>query len=135
MDRRPSRDRDVFEETFSQQYHVIVAIAKRRNSDIEHIHAVIQIRAERAFRDRLMQIAIGRGDRANVGPHNACAAQRLELTLLQGPQQLGLCRWRQLGDFVEEQDAAAGQLDLPRLRLRRARKGAPLNPKSSDSTS
>src|SRR6185369_1494048 len=59
----------------------------------------------------------GRGDRANVGPDVACPAEPLELTLLQDPQQLGLCRRRQLGDFVEEQHAGPGQLDLSWLRL------------------
>ena len=83
--------RDVFEETLSEKYHVIITIAQRRNSDIEHVHAVIQISAERASRDRFVEIAIGRGDHANVGPDEACAAETLELALLQDAQQLGLC--------------------------------------------
>src|SRR5262249_17537362 len=81
---------DVLEETHGQQHHIITAIAERRNLNLEHIDAVIQIRAERPVRDRLLQIAVGRGDDANIGAADAGTAETLELALLQEPQQLGL---------------------------------------------
>ena len=43
----------------------------------------------------------------------ALAADALDRKILNGPQQLGLRRQRQIGHFVEEQRAAVGRLELP----------------------
>ena len=48
------------------------------------------------------------------------AAQALELPLLQHPEKLRLRRRAHLADFVEEEDAAGGELDLSGLGLLRA---------------
>src|SRR5215471_446205 len=117
---------DVLEETLGQEHDITVSIAERRNANVEHVDAVIEIRAKRALLDRLVQIAIGSDDHANVGADDARAAETLELALLQDAQQLGLGRQRQLGDLVEEQHATSGQLDLPRLRLLCARESPAL---------
>jgi hypothetical protein len=53
-------------------------------------------------------------------------AEALELALLEHAQKLRLRRRCHLGDFVQEQHAAAGQFDLPRLGLLRPGEGAPL---------
>ena len=71
----------------------------------------------------------------DVGLDRLRAAEPLELALLQHAQELDLRRGRHLADFVEQQHAAGGGLDLPGLALM-----APVNaprswPNSSDSSS
>jgi hypothetical protein len=53
-----------------------------------------------------VQVAVGRGDHAHVGPHGARAAQAHELALLQYAQELRLRGGRHLRDFVEKQHAS-----------------------------
>ena len=52
------------------------------------------------------------------------AAEALEAALLQHAQQLGLPHRRHVGDFVEEQRAAVGELDAPGLGAGGAGEGA-----------
>ncbi len=57
------------------------------------------------------QVDVGGGDQAEVGAHEARAAEAAELALLQDAQQLGLRVERQVADLVEEERAAVGQLE------------------------
>jgi hypothetical protein len=51
-----------------------------------------------------------------------------ELAVLQDMEQLGLQRGRHLADFVEEDGAVVGELELARLGLQGAAEGAALEP-------
>ena len=62
-------------------------------------------------RNRLQQVAVGRGDDAHVDRSDVVAADALELALLQHAQQLDLQLRRQLADLVEEDRPAVGQLE------------------------
>src|SRR5262249_33802876 len=84
---------------------------------------------EGALRDGLVQITVGGGHHAHVGLQHAAAADALELALLQYAQELGLRGERHLTYLVEEENAARGLLDVPRLGLHRSREGAALEPK------
>jgi hypothetical protein len=75
---------------------------------------------------RLSQIAVGRGDDADVRLQHSGAAEPLELALLQDAQELGLGRQGHVAHLVEEQHAARRQLDLARLGELRAGEGAAL---------
>ena len=59
------------------------------------------------------EVAVGRGDHADVDRAGALLADALELALLQHAQQLGLQLERHLADLVEKQRAAVGQLEAP----------------------
>ena len=60
---------------------------------------------------------MGRGHHAHVDAHRLGGADRQHLALLQRAQQLGLQLGRQVADLVEEQRAAIGGAEQPRLRL------------------
>src|SRR5262249_53864984 len=117
---------DVGEERFAERQDVLAPLAQRRQSDREHIEAIVEILAELPVGDRLRQIAVGGGDDPRVGPQPARAAEPLKLPLLQDAQELRLRRQAHLADLVEEQRAARRLFELPRLALRRAGVGAAL---------
>ena len=59
----------------------------RSRDDVE---PVVQVLAERAFLDRLLEVHVGRRDEAEVGPDRPRAADALDLALLDRAQQLRL---------------------------------------------
>ncbi len=85
---------------------------KRGHAERYDIEAVEKILAKAALLDFFFQIAIGRGDQADVQLDGARSAHALEFTLLQHAQQLGLQQGRQLADFVQENRAALGDFEL-----------------------
>ena len=67
---------------------------------------------------------MGRGDDAHVAADGAVAADPLETSLLQHPQQLHLHLQRHVADLVQEQRAALGELEAAEPRRQRARECA-----------
>src|SRR5690606_26848646 len=66
---------------------------------------------ERPVGYALLQVAVRRGDQADVHLARTGAAYPADLALLQYAQQPRLRGGRQLADFVEEERAAVGGLD------------------------
>ena len=92
----------------------------------DDVEAEEQILAELPVGDRLLEIAVGRGDDADVDVDVVLAAEARELAVLQHLQQLGLQRRAHVADLVEEHRAVVGELELARLVLDRAGEGAAL---------
>ena len=90
----------------------IRALAQSGNADGQAIEAVVQVFAEQAFCHPLAQVAVGGADDSHIHRDAAVGAQRCDDPLLQGPQQPGLHGQRHVADFVEEQCAAVGHLNL-----------------------
>src|SRR6185503_3141233 len=76
----------------------------------EDVQAIEQILAEAAVLYVGDEIAVGRRDDAHIDLDGLLAANRIDLALLNGAQQLYLRGRRQLADFVEKQ-RAAGRFD------------------------
>ena len=112
-------DRVLLEEVIGEQQDVGLPLAQRRHENREDVQPVVQILAERAGRDRLLEVLVGRRDQPHVRLDRLGAAEPLELPLLQHAQQLDLRRQVDVADLVEKQRAAFGQLEpalLARLR-------------------
>ena len=78
--------------------------------------AIEEILAEVSRRHVFGEIAVGRCHDANVDARlRLIRPDRLNLTVLQEPQQQGLHAQAHLTDFVEEQRAVVRELDLPLL--------------------
>ena len=92
--------------------------------DREDVEAVIEVLAEAALLDEVEQALVGRRDQADVDLHGFLRADRIDLALLDGAQELDLRVERQLADLVEEQRAAVGLDELADVALGRAREGA-----------
>ena len=76
------------------------------------LQPVVQVPAEPALGDQLLQVVVGGGDHPHVRLDRLVAADPLELLLLQHAQHLGLQRRRHVADLVEEQRAAVALLEL-----------------------
>ena len=95
-------------------------LAQRRHRDRKHVQAVEQIFAEAARFHVGDQVAIGGGDDAHIDLDRLARADRLDLALLDGAQELDLRRRRQFADLVEEQCAARGLDEFSDMALGRA---------------
>ena len=103
---------------------VLAAFAQRRELNREDAQAIEKVLAEPASVDLFLQVAIGRGNDADIDPAGARVADAFQFLLLQNAQQLCLHRERHFSDFIEKQRAAVGQFEAARLVLQRAGKRA-----------
>ncbi len=104
------------QEVLDERRNVFAALAQRRHGQVNDVQPVEQVLAERALGDHVAQVAVGRGDDAHVdAAHRAIGADLLQLAGLQEPQQQALHAQRHLADFVEEDGAAVGHLELALL--------------------
>jgi hypothetical protein len=79
--------------------------------DVDHIQSVVEVLAERAFLDASLEIAIGRGNDADVDRLRLRVADLDHLALLKRAEQLHLKRGRHFADLVEKQSAAVRCLE------------------------
>src|SRR5262249_13916311 len=103
--------RELVDQEVDQPGNVFLALLQRRQSDGGDAESVIEVFAERFLSDRLEQVAVGGGQDADIDLDRRAAAYPLEFALLQDAQQLDLRLVRDLGDLVQENGAAVGQLE------------------------
>src|SRR6266851_5405757 len=99
-------------EMLGERLDVLRPLAQRRDAQIDDVEAEIEILAEAAFADLLFEVAVGGGDQADVDPDRAGAADAIDLTLLDGAQQLSLQARMHLADLIEQQRAAGRLLEF-----------------------
>ena len=92
--------------------------------DVDDVEPVVEVLAEAAGADLLLEHAVGRGDDADVDLLGLAVADAEDDALLQRAQELHLEVQRQLADLVEEERAAVGDLELARARRDGAGEGA-----------
>src|SRR5262249_57851648 len=97
--------------------HVRGALAKRWKDDLHDAQAVVEVLAESLLADFLGEVGVRRRDDAHVDRDRLPAADALDLSFLQHTQQLRLDGERGIGDLVEEDRAAARELELAETRL------------------
>ena len=90
---------------------VLGPLAQRREVDLDGVEPVEQVLAEALLPRLRLDVRVGGRDHPHVDALVAGAAHPLELAGLQHPQQLGLLLQRHVGDLVEEEGAAVGQLE------------------------
>ena len=96
-----------------QNRNVFATIPQRRHDDVDDVETVEQILAERPLLDHVAQVAVGRGDHADVDDASAAiGADLLQLAGLEESQQQALHPQRHLADFVEEDRAHVGSFEL-----------------------
>ena len=101
-------------------------LAQRRQLQGEHVQAEQQVVAEAALGHRALEVAVARGDQADVDLDRLAAADAVDLALLDRAQQLGLQARVHLADLVEQQRAAVRLLELADAPRDRTGEGAPL---------
>ena len=85
---------------------------KRGNVDRQHADAVEKVLAKAARGDQRFQVLVRGGDDADTGGDRRVAADPLELSLLQEPQELGLRGRGHVAHFVQKERAAVGLFEL-----------------------
>ena len=103
-----------------QRRDVLAAIAQRRHADRNDAQTEVEILAEVALLDLLLEILVGRGDDADVDLDRPRRSEALDFPFLQHAQHLGLRLRAHVADFVEEDRAVVGLLELADLLLGRA---------------
>ena len=73
---------------------------------------IVEVLAKPAAFDHRIEVLVGRGNDADIGRDGLAPAQPLESPLLQQPQDLGLGARGHVADFVQQQRAAVGLLEL-----------------------
>ena len=99
----------------SKRYYILFALAQWRQMKADGVHAIEQILAKRAFLHHLLQVAVGGGNEADVYRNLLCAAYSCHGPSLQGCEQFGLERIREVAYLVHEECAALGQFHLSRF--------------------
>ena len=102
------------EEVLDEHVDVAAALAQRRHTRRHDGHAEVQVLPEGAGRDELPQVAMGRGDDPRVEGLPCVRSDSAELARLQGSQQLGLERERELAEFVQKECSSLGLLERSR---------------------
>src|SRR5690606_22592670 len=94
---------------------VLGSLAQRRDDEVKDVEPMEEVEAERALRDRSLEIAVGRRDHPHVHLAILGAADPPEAHRLEDPQQLALHAEAEVGDLVEEDGAAVGELEQASL--------------------
>ena len=97
----------------------IASLAKRGHANGHDTQAIVQILTELSIRDQLVEPSIGGRDDAHRDANRLLTSKPLHLSVLQHTKQLGLRRLVQVADFVEEDAAAIGELELAAPQCRR----------------
>ena len=100
------------------------ALAERRELDVNHVQSVVEVLAEAARLHLGLEVAVRRGDDADVALRRAGLSEGRVLALLEQAEELHLHRERQLADLVEEERPAFGSSDETTTGSLRAREGA-----------
>ena len=100
--------REFRDEVLDEERQVLFAFGEGGDRDFDHGEAVVEVLAKELVGDRLAQVAVRRGDDADVDLACLEGADALDLLVLQGAQELGLSGDGHVADLVEEERAFAG---------------------------
>ena len=103
---------------------VAASFPQRRQVNLAHVQAVIQVFPELPLPDGPAQVLIGGGDEAHVHPAAGPGPQGFHHAILEHPQELDLGRQGQFPQFIQEQGAAVRLGKFPRLVPERPGEGA-----------
>ncbi|MDT4834630.1 hypothetical protein FQZ97_682740 [compost metagenome] len=90
----------------------VASLAQRGQAHHQAVEAVVEVFAEVAARDHVLDVLVGGADHGHVHVHFLASPQRADPALLQHAQQPRLQVLGHVTDFVEEQRAAVGLQDL-----------------------
>ena len=83
----------------------------------DDVEAVVEVLAELALPDAVLEVFVCRRDEAEIALDGLCGPEAIDELLLENAQELGLHLQRKLADLVEEDRPLMGKLELARLSL------------------
>ena len=109
-----------------QGKYVFTPLTQSRQAQANHIQAVVQVLAEHAFLDALLQVLVGGSNHARVGLDGVVSTHAVEMPVAQHAQQTRLQVKRHVANFIEKQRASLGLLKTATAHGLRAGKRAAL---------
>ena len=109
--------REAIEEVADQRRQIVDALAERREMDPDDGEPLVEVGAEAPRRHERLEVAVGRGDDAEVHFVPVVLAEPADDAILEDAQQLHLGFERRVVDLVEEDRAAGGGHQLTVVRL------------------
>ena len=100
---------------------VVAPLAEGGHAQGHDVEAVVQVLAELALGDQLVDVPVGRGHEPDVERDQLLAAEPAHLALLEHAEQVDLGLGGHLADLVEEQRAALRHLEPAGLLPQRRR--------------
>ena len=98
----------LLQEVPSEGKHVFSAFAQSRQPQANHIQPVIQVLAERAIFDALLQVLMRGGNHTRIGFDGVVPPHTVKVSVTQYAQQTRLQVERHVANFIQEQRAALG---------------------------
>ncbi|MNF63646.1 hypothetical protein D3C84_453540 [compost metagenome] len=102
------------QQPLGQRQDVGRPLAQRLPGQREDRQAIVEVFTKAPRRHLAGQVAVAGGQHANIQADRLAPTDPLHFTLLQHAQQLGLQALRHFGNFIEQNGAALGQLELAR---------------------
>src|ERR1700683_374308 len=99
------------EKMMREERNIFLALAKRREVDLDSVQTEKEILAKAATGDLHLDVGVRGGEDANVHPASGGRAHAFELARFEGAQELGLEIHRNVCNFIEEERATVGQLE------------------------
>src|SRR5919109_1067435 len=90
---------------------VLEPLAQRRKVNGEDVQPEKKVFTELPAAHRFLEPAVGGGDHPRVDSGHALGSDPLELSRLQGAEELGLCLGAQISHLIEEKRSFVGQLE------------------------
>src|SRR5262249_26285771 len=106
--------RELCQKMLDQVRNVLRMIAERWDRDVNHAQPEIEVLAEPALPDFLLQVAMRRGNNADIGFNFRCGSDGTEPLALNDPQEFRLAVQRKFTDLVQEKRAVVGLLENAR---------------------
>ena len=97
-----------------QQRNVVAPQSKRRDLNRKDGQPIVEIWAEAVCFHRMPQVTVGCGHDADVDFASFCRADSLKFAFLEHSQQFRLQFGIEFADFVQEERASIGQLEIAR---------------------
>ncbi len=94
-----------------EQRDVLPPRGQRRDADLHHVEAVVEVLAKTVFGNLARQFAPGCRDDAHVDGQRPRASEALNLTFLEHPRSFTMGAERELANLVQKQRAAVGPLE------------------------
>src|SRR5262245_53960578 len=107
-----------------EQDHIVTALAQWWRPKLHYVEAMIQILTKLVLPDRIDNVAIGRGNQADVHFKFLVAADAREGAVFKKAQELRLQRAAHIANFIKENGATVGFFHASVLLAERASKGA-----------
>ena len=90
----------LLQEMPGQSKHILTSLAQCRQSQANDVQAVVQILAEHAFLDALLQVLVRRSNHTRTGFDSVVPTDTIKVSVAENPQQAGLQIERHVTNLV-----------------------------------